>query len=98
MVNANGVDPEQTPRFAASDLGLHYLSFTPFWVSRLKQVNGKSLIRLQGCKDIFVLLLCVHGFNPSSAEPGYVLPLQTESIQIIRLLKKPTDLDLNCCH
>ena len=34
--------------------------------------------------------------NPSPAEPGYVLSLQTVQIQISWLLKKPTDLDLHC--
>ena len=34
--------------------------------------------------------------NPSYAELGYVLPLQTVMIQINWLLKKPTDLDLHC--
>ena len=37
-----------------------------------------------------------HCFKPGPAEPGYVLPLQTVLIQIIWLLKKPTDLDLHC--
>ena len=34
-------------------------------------------------------------FNPSPAEPGYALPLQTVQIQINWLLKT-TDLDLHC--
>ena len=34
--------------------------------------------------------------NPSPAEPGYTLPLQTVYMQISWLLKKPTDLDLHC--
>ena len=42
-----------------------------------------------------VTLICRH-FNPSPAEPGYNLPLQTVQIQISWLLKKPTDLDLHC--
>ena len=33
-------------------------------------------------------------FNPSPAEPGYALHLQTVQIQISWLLQKPTDLDL----
>ena len=38
---------------------------------------------------------CGNGvLDPSPAEPGYVLPLQTVQIQISWLLKKPTDLDL----
>ena len=35
-------------------------------------------------------------FNPRPAEPGYVLHLQTVSIQISRLPNKPTDQDLHC--
>ena len=35
-------------------------------------------------------------FNPSPAEPGYTLTLQTVKIQNSWLLKKPTDLDLHC--
>ena len=37
-------------------------------------------------------------FNPSPAEPGYALPLQTVLIQISWLLKKPTDLICTVCH
>ena len=44
---------------------------------------------------ILVILNCIR-INPSLAEPGYVLPLQTVKIQISWLLKKPTDLDLHC--
>ena len=37
---ANSGDPDQTPRSAASDLGLHCLPITLLWVSRLQWVNG----------------------------------------------------------
>ena len=36
---ANSGDPDQTPRSAASDLGLHCLPITLLWVSRLQWVN-----------------------------------------------------------
>ena len=36
VFNANSVDPDQTPRFAASDLGLHCLTITLLGISRLK--------------------------------------------------------------
>ena len=44
MVNANSVDPDQTPRCAASDLGLHYLPVTLFGISRqwFKQVAKRT--------------------------------------------------------
>ena len=38
VVNANSVDPDQTPRAAASDLGLHCLSMSHLWDSRRKWV------------------------------------------------------------
>ena len=31
VCNANSVDPDQTPRFAASDLGLHCVPNVPFY-------------------------------------------------------------------
>ena len=36
---ANSGDPDQTPHFAASDLGLHCLPNTLLGVSRLQWVN-----------------------------------------------------------
>ena len=36
---ANSGDPDQTPRFAASDLGLHCLPVTLLRVSRLQWVK-----------------------------------------------------------
>ena len=40
---ANSGDPDQTPRSAASDLGLHCLPVTLLGVSRLHWVNGVSI-------------------------------------------------------
>ena len=37
---ANSEDPDQTPRSAASDLGLHYLPITLLGISRLQWVRG----------------------------------------------------------
>ena len=38
--NANSVDPDQTPRLAASDLGLHCLSMSRHkWVKRLRHAQ-----------------------------------------------------------
>ena len=44
MVNifANSGDPDQTPRSAASDLGLHCLPITLLQVSRLHCVKGDT--------------------------------------------------------
>ena len=41
---ANSGDPDQTPRSAASDLGLHCLPITLLRVSRLQWVIQKALI------------------------------------------------------
>ena len=43
VLNANSVDPDQTPRFAASDLELHCLQMSYLWDARHKWV--KVLIR-----------------------------------------------------
>ena len=38
-LNASNVDPDQTPRYAASDLCLHCLSIYLLWDTRHKWVN-----------------------------------------------------------
>ena len=42
VINANRVDPDQTPRSAASDLDLHYLSMSHLWDARHKWVTWSS--------------------------------------------------------
>ena len=44
---ANSGDPDQTPRSAASDLGLHCLSVTLLGVSRLQWVKPYLLEEIQ---------------------------------------------------
>ena len=39
VINANSVDPDQTPRSAASDLGLHCLPMSLLWEIRHKWVK-----------------------------------------------------------
>ena len=39
--NANSVDPDQTPRSAASNLGLHCLPMSLLWHIRLKWVKKR---------------------------------------------------------
>ena len=39
VFNANSVDPDQTPRSAASDLGLHCLPMSLLWDARHKWIN-----------------------------------------------------------
>ena len=44
--NANSVDPDQTPRSAASDLGLHCLPMSLLWDARLKCVKEQLYLAL----------------------------------------------------
>ena len=44
-LNANSEDPDQTAHSAASDLGLHCLSMSLFWDSRLKWVKRKQMLK-----------------------------------------------------
>ena len=39
VVNANSVDPDQTPRSVASGLGQHFLPLSHLWDARHKWVN-----------------------------------------------------------
>ena len=41
---ANIADPDETPRFAASHLGLRYLQMLPFWNSMHKTFNHVPII------------------------------------------------------
>ena len=41
---ANSRDPDQTPHFAASDLGLHCLPITLLGVSRYNGLRGKDML------------------------------------------------------
>ena len=42
--NANSVNPDQTPRSAASDLDLHCLPMFLLWNAMLKWVNDKLCV------------------------------------------------------
>ena len=52
-VNANSVDPDQTPRSAASDLGLYCLPMSLLWDARLKWVKVRYTKQSQ-IKNVFV--------------------------------------------
>ena len=45
VVNANSVDPNQTP--AASDLGLHCLHMSLLWDAKLKRANNPLPLTIQ---------------------------------------------------
>ena len=53
---ANSGDPDQTPRSAASDLGLHCLPITLLRVSRLQWVNNKMFRSFLGNIIAYVAL------------------------------------------
>ena len=44
VINANSVDPDQTPRSVASDLGLHSLPVTILGFTRLKLVKKNVVV------------------------------------------------------
>ena len=69
VINADSVDPDQTPRFAASDLGLHCLPTSHFWDARHKWVKFNIFFRGEIRNFVVVLiekacnlliLLCVY--------------------------------------
>ena len=63
---ANSEDPDQTPRSAASDLGLHCLSITLLGVSRLQWVNLRN-------KKIYIIGICeskIRQERENSNHPG----------------------------
>ena len=43
VFNTNSVDPDQTPRSVASDLGLHCLPVSILWDAKYKWVNAHSV-------------------------------------------------------
>ena len=43
-LNANSVDPNQTPRSVAADLGLHCLPMSLLWDAGLKWFNNQHLL------------------------------------------------------
>ena len=60
---ANSEDPDQTPHFAASDLGLHCLPNTLLGVCRLQWVKESSVKPCE-CSDVF---LCLYTCDSSLA-------------------------------
>ena len=48
IVNANNVDPDQTPRSVASDLGLRCLPMSHLWDAMHKWVN---IVRFAHCRN-----------------------------------------------
>ena len=60
VFNANIVGPDQTPRSAASDLGLNYLQMSPFWNAMYKWVNNKLHLRQTLQKRRILLKLGKH--------------------------------------
>ena len=45
-LNANSLNPDQTSRSAASDLGLYCLPMSLLWDARLKLVNIQSVLNI----------------------------------------------------
>ena len=56
VVNANSVDPDQTSRSVASDLGLHCLPMSHLWDTRHKWVDTNANIAAHKCILVYHLL------------------------------------------
>ena len=59
--NANSVNPDQTPRSAASDLGLYCLPMSILWDARLERVKG-FLFKVYNTQNVAKqhgLILCI---------------------------------------
>ena len=54
VLNANSVDPDQMPHFAASDLGLHCLQMCLLWYIRYKYVKNSH------CAQISLPLILIY--------------------------------------
>ena len=68
VVNANSVDPDQTPRTAVSDLSLHSLPMSYLWDARHKWVKDpgplKSLIPFLDFGKLYMKLTDKTIFQP----------------------------------
>ena len=47
VLNANSVDPDQTPRSVASELGLYCLSMSFLWDTRHKWADNQNLLKFK---------------------------------------------------
>ena len=59
---ANSVDPDQMPRFAASELGLHCLPMSQKWDARLIWVNSFSFKTLFKGNENLAMTWCIVPF------------------------------------
>ena len=50
-LNANSIDPDQTPHSAASDLGLYCLPMSLLWDARFKWVNSLPIF-VVNCEQV----------------------------------------------
>ena len=79
VLNANSVDPDQTPRSRASDKGLHCLPEFLLWDTRHKWVNAWP----RGYKTFFMLNSAEHEICPANKSKitndcKFFLVIQTE--------------------
>ena len=65
-MNANCVDPDQTPRSAASDLGLHCLPISLLWEARYKGVKRASVF-----ESLKFYCTCLQIFSCDGAHVSY---------------------------
>ena len=96
---ANSGDPDQTPRSAASDLGLHCLPITLLGAPDYNELNGKILLLAFNTprKPASENVVCLCRLLNILANFSDILfaCMQTVWTQI-RLLKEQSDLDPHC--
>ena len=88
VLNGNSVDPDQTPRSAASDLDLHCLPMSLLWDARLKwEVKPKSTYLILIVSRSFILInpvqlfVCLYHVDISTAYVHFVCTSATQSYQ-----------------
>ena len=76
--NANSVGPDQTPRTAASDLGLHCLSMSLLWNARYKWFN----VPLLSLVDPFWRCDCPAGVKGAGCYSLYCVVMKIFSLSL----------------
>ena len=72
-LNANSVDPDQTPRSVASDLGLHCLPMSLLWNARLKWVKEGNSVKI-----VFFFVFFFHSEKESTLKGKNLLPVRSK--------------------
>ena len=95
VFNANSVDPDQTPRSAASDLDLHCLQMSLLWSARLKWVKMAYLHTLRYCNVDHGGKIKKQYFEIVSFLPGNLSAKSKENVIILLFNNLPRHCVIN---